>query len=269
MTPFGPAVAPIPPADTPEAASVSGVGADHDDPSPEDDATAGPPRTPARRPAQTARSRLPTRTRSAAGLTTCQFAATTVGWPESAPLGEIACCTTSALAPPPRTHSTCSVPSAVRASPGVAAVALPDWMRVQLPGPPAPVVAGTSKSPTPATSVAHLNIARDASCRMPDLPRGTVTFLFTDVEGSTRLLGEHGDDYAGLLADHRRLLRDAFTARGGVEVDTQGDAFFVAFARASDAAAAALEGRRALAPTPPRGPLGLPTGRPPVTDRGH
>ena len=121
-------------------------------------------------------------------------------------------------------------------------------MRVQLPGPPAPVVAGTSSSPTAATSVAHLNIARDASCRMPKLPAGTVTFLFTDVEGSTRLLGEHGDAYADLLAEHRRLLRDAFTAHDGVEVDTQGDAFFVAFARASDAAAAAADGPASARP---------------------
>jgi predicted ATPase/class 3 adenylate cyclase len=118
-------------------------------------------------------------------------------------------------------------------------------------------------------SVAHLNIARDASCRMPDLPGGTVTFLFTDVEGSTRLLGEHGDDYADLLAEHRRLLRDAFSAHGGVEVDTQGDAFFVAFARASDAAAAALDGQRALEATPVRVRMGLHTGEPQVTDEGY
>ncbi|HEU5212803.1 MAG TPA: adenylate/guanylate cyclase domain-containing protein, partial [Gaiellaceae bacterium] len=104
---------------------------------------------------------------------------------------------------------------------------------------------------------------------MRDLPGGTVTFLFTDVEGSTRLLGEHGDDYAGLLADHRRLLRDAFTAHGGVEVDTQGDAFFVAFARASDAAAAALDAQLALAATPVRVRMGLHTGEPQVTDEGY
>ena len=61
-----------------------------------------------------------------------------------------------------------------------------------------------------------------------ELPRGTVTFLFTDVEGSTRLLQEHGIAYADLLAEHRRLLRDAFARHKGVEVDTQGDAFFVA-----------------------------------------
>jgi class 3 adenylate cyclase len=73
---------------------------------------------------------------------------------------------------------------------------------------------------------------------MAELPTGTVTFLFTDIEGSTRLLHELGDEYADVLAEHRRLLRDAFVAHGGVEVDTQGAAFFVAFARATDAVAA-------------------------------
>ena len=72
------------------------------------------------------------------------------------------------------------------------------------------------------------------------LPSGTVTLLFTDIEGSTRLLHELGERYADVLADHRRVVRDAFSRTGGVEVDTQGDAFFVAFARASDAVAAAL-----------------------------
>src|SRR3954465_1878929 len=69
-----------------------------------------------------------------------------------------------------------------------------------------------------------------------DLPTGTVTFLFTDVEGSTRLLRQFGPEgYAEALADHRRVLRDAFVAEGGVEVDTQGDAFFVAFPTATGA----------------------------------
>ena len=75
-----------------------------------------------------------------------------------------------------------------------------------------------------------------------DLPSGTVTFLFTDIEGSTRLLHEHRERYAELLSEHRRVLRDAFARHAGVEVDTQGDAFFVAFARASDAIAAATDG---------------------------
>jgi class 3 adenylate cyclase len=64
-----------------------------------------------------------------------------------------------------------------------------------------------------------------------ELPRGTVTFLFTDIEGSTRLLHELGpDEYAARLAEHRRVLREAFERHGGVEVDTQGDAFLYAFA---------------------------------------
>ena len=72
----------------------------------------------------------------------------------------------------------------------------------------------------------------DLSVRL-DLPTGTVTFVFTDVEGSTRLLHELGAEaYAEALAEHRRLLRAIFAAEGGVEVDTQGDAFFYAFADA-------------------------------------
>jgi class 3 adenylate cyclase len=63
-----------------------------------------------------------------------------------------------------------------------------------------------------------------------ELPDGTVTFLFTDVQGSTRLLHELGAErYADVLAEHRRFLRNTFGQHGGVEVDTQGDAFFVAF----------------------------------------
>ena len=79
---------------------------------------------------------------------------------------------------------------------------------------------------------------------MAELPTGTVTFLFTDVEGSTRLLHELGDAYADVLGEHRRVLRECFGRHGGVEVDTQGDAFFVAFAKASDALAAAVDGKR-------------------------
>ena len=73
-----------------------------------------------------------------------------------------------------------------------------------------------------------------------DLPSGTVTFLFTDVEGSTRLLHELGaEGYAEALAEHRRVIREACSAEGGVEVDTQGDAFFFAFPTAPGAIAAA------------------------------
>jgi predicted ATPase len=104
---------------------------------------------------------------------------------------------------------------------------------------------------------------------MPELPRGTVTFLFTDIEGSTRLLNELGDDYVDALAEHRRTLRRAFSQHGGVEVDTQGDAFFVAFPRAKDALAAAVKGQRSLADGPIRVRIGLHTGEPVVTDEGY
>jgi len=80
-----------------------------------------------------------------------------------------------------------------------------------------------------------------------DLPEGTVTFLFTDIEGSTRLLEQLRESYATLLADQRRLLRQAFATWQGREVDTQGDAFFVAFSRATQAACAAAQAQRALA----------------------
>ena len=82
---------------------------------------------------------------------------------------------------------------------------------------------------------------------MAELPSGTVTFLFTDIEGSTRLLTRLRGRYAEVLAEHRRLLRAAFDEHDGREVHTEGDAFFVAFARASDAMAAAVSAQRALA----------------------
>jgi len=73
-----------------------------------------------------------------------------------------------------------------------------------------------------------------------DLPTGTVTFLLTDVEGSTKLLHELGvEAYADALAEHRRIVREACTTDSGVEVDTQGDAFFLAFPTAVGALAAA------------------------------
>lgn len=104
---------------------------------------------------------------------------------------------------------------------------------------------------------------------MTELPTGTVTFLFTDVEGSTRLLRELGDRYAEVLAEHRRVLRDAFARHGGMEVDTQGDAFFIAFARASDALAAAAEATEDLRQGTIRVRMGLHTGEPLVTDEGY
>src|SRR2546429_1671444 len=81
---------------------------------------------------------------------------------------------------------------------------------------------------------------------MPDQPTGTVTLFFTDIEGSTRLLQRLGEHYAAVLADCRHLLRSLFQQYHGHEVDTQGDAFFVAFARATDAISAAIDIQRAL-----------------------
>jgi class 3 adenylate cyclase len=103
-----------------------------------------------------------------------------------------------------------------------------------------------------------------------DLPTGSVTFLFTDIEGSTKLLHQLGEeDYARALAEHRRLVREAFARRGGVEVDTQGDAFFVAFPTAPGAVDAAKEAQEALARGPVRVRIGLHTGTPHVTDEGY
>jgi class 3 adenylate cyclase len=74
-----------------------------------------------------------------------------------------------------------------------------------------------------------------------------VTLLFTDIEGSTRLIEQLGEwGYVEALAEHRRLLPDASSAHSGVEVDTQGDAFLYAFADPREAAAAATDGQRAL-----------------------
>ena len=81
---------------------------------------------------------------------------------------------------------------------------------------------------------------------MADMPSGAVTFLFTDIEGSTRLVKHLRERYAAVLADQQRLLRAAFDAHDGYEVDTQGDSFFVAFASARDALLAAVDGQRAL-----------------------
>ena len=104
----------------------------------------------------------------------------------------------------------------------------------------------------------------------PELPSGTVTFLFTDVEGSTKLLHELGAEaYAKALAEHRHILRTAFGAHGGVEVDTQGDAFFVAFPTAPGALQAAQEAQTALASGPIRVRMGLHTGTPHLAEEGY
>jgi predicted ATPase/class 3 adenylate cyclase len=103
-----------------------------------------------------------------------------------------------------------------------------------------------------------------------ELPSGTVTFLFTDVEGSTRLVQELGAaGYAQALADHRRVLRGAFGANGGVEVDTQGDAFFVAFPTAPGALRAAAAAVNGLAAGPIRVRVGIHTGTPHLAEEGY
>ena len=110
---------------------------------------------------------------------------------------------------------------------------------------------------------------------MAVLPGGTVTFLFTDIEGSTKLLQELGDAYGDVVRDHRRLLREHLSAKGGTEVDTQGDAFFYSFPRARDAVAGAVAAQRALAAHEwPEGHevrvrMGLHTGEPSVGDEGY
>ena len=102
------------------------------------------------------------------------------------------------------------------------------------------------------------------------LPTGTVTFLFTDVEGSTKLLHDLGAEaYAQALAAHRQVIRKACARHDGVEVDTQGDAFFVAFATAPAALASAAELTEALASGPVRVRVGLHTGAPLLSDEGY
>ena len=103
-----------------------------------------------------------------------------------------------------------------------------------------------------------------------ELPTGTVTFLFTDIEGSTRLLTELGPErYADALQEHRRIVRAACASQDGVEVDTQGDAFFVAFPTARGALAAADTAQRSLTASPISVRMGIHTGTPHVTDEGY
>ena len=107
---------------------------------------------------------------------------------------------------------------------------------------------------------------------MTELPTGTVTFVFTDVEGSTRLLRQLREQFGELLAEHRRLIREAFTAHDGHEIDTQGDSFFFAFPRAKDAVAGAVAAQQTLEahPWPTdarfRVRMGMHTGEPSIAD---
>jgi class 3 adenylate cyclase len=110
---------------------------------------------------------------------------------------------------------------------------------------------------------------------MSSLPQGTVTFVFTDIAGSTELLKRLGDGYADVLAEHRRVIRDEFGSRGGQEIDTQGDAFFFCFQRARDAVAGAVAAQRSLAARAwPDGVelrvrMSLHTGEPVVGEEGY
>ena len=115
----------------------------------------------------------------------------------------------------------------------------------------------------------------DSTLTFPVLPGGTVTFLFTDIEGSTNLLSRLREDYTSVLADQRQLLRTTFTKWNGHEVDTQGDAFFIAFPRATDAVSAAVEVQRLLAEfqwpddVEVRIRIGIHTGEPWVKEEGY
>ncbi|MDQ3121281.1 MAG: adenylate/guanylate cyclase domain-containing protein, partial [Actinomycetota bacterium] len=110
---------------------------------------------------------------------------------------------------------------------------------------------------------------------MQALPSGTVTFVFTDIEGSTELLKQLGSSYGDILASHRRIVRETFVAANGIEIDTQGDAFFFAFPRARDAVAAAVRAQRAHAAhewresAVVRVRMGLHTGEPSVVEEGY
>ena len=103
----------------------------------------------------------------------------------------------------------------------------------------------------------------------PDLPTGVVTLLFTDIEGSTRLLADLRGRYVDALAEHRRLVREAARAHGGVEVDTQGDSFLIAFPRPSGAVSAAVAAQLALRDGPITVRIGIHTGEPELTDEGY
>jgi class 3 adenylate cyclase len=87
-----------------------------------------------------------------------------------------------------------------------------------------------------------------ADCESIDreAPSGTVTFLFTDIEGSTRLLERLREQYADLLTEQQQILRAAFTHWGGHEIDTQGDSFFAVFPRAIDAVCCVMEAQNGI-----------------------
>src|SRR4051794_2107812 len=121
----------------------------------------------------------------------------------------------------------------------------------------------------------HVTTDQVSSASQRLLPRGVITFLFTDIEGSTRLLQRLGDRYAAVLGRHHELIRGCLNAHDGHEVDTEGDAFFVAFASPQAAVAAAVDAQRALQAEPwPDGAhvlvrMGLHTGEAVVVNGGY
>src|SRR5262245_12523165 len=125
--------------------------------------------------------------------------------------------------------------------------------------------------PSRALRDLHQAVLRQAPSLTADaLPTGTVTLLFTDIEGSTRLLHELGSErYGEALAEHRRVVRGECARHGGVEVDAHGDGVFVAFATAPEALAAARDITGALASGPIRVRVGVHPGTPLLTDEGY
>ena len=102
---------------------------------------------------------------------------------------------------------------------------------------------------------------------MQRLPSGTITLLFADIERSTALLQNVGPErYGAMISDFRRIMRDAIAAQGGMEVDTEGNAFFAAFPSVREAAIAAAEAQAALSQGELRVRMGLHTGEPLVVD---
>jgi predicted ATPase/class 3 adenylate cyclase len=120
-----------------------------------------------------------------------------------------------------------------------------------------------------------MNNVAESNLRSPELPAGTVTFLFSDIEGSTELLKRLGDEYSTVLTDQRRILREIFTHWGGKEVDTQGDSFFISFPGANEAVAAAAEIQSSMAvhtwpnDSEVRLRMGIHTGEPMVVEEGY
>jgi class 3 adenylate cyclase len=131
--------------------------------------------------------------------------------------------------------------------------------------------------PSAETRGLYEGLLKGARAALPPAaqPSSTVTFLFTDIEGSTRLLEKLGRQYADILTEHHEILRAAIRTWNGHEVDTQGDAFFVTFTRASDAVHCAAEAQRALAShawtqdQPIRVRMGLHTGEPLLASIGY